>query len=131
VELMAAYLIDEARENVERGGVFLDENYPGWVWRTTPDFLMMQDGCGCVLAQVGRTMNYAEEIERIWPDVGDEVRDRLAHDRGFVVGAHLAEGYAYLDDDEGAAWRMLDALWRDLIERRRAADTGVQDGGER
>lgn len=119
---MVAYTRAEARENIERGMPLLDREFPGWLWQVAPDFLRMEDGCQCVLGQIGVLGTYADAIERLWPDVGDDTRDRLAHDHGFVVGAHLGGE----DGSDQPAFRMLTTLWRQMIEDRRAESTGVR-----
>lgn len=106
---MARLTKERAASRVVRGVRWLDKNFPGWRDRVRITKLNMRygrvrldDGCGCILAQVN-------EDHGGYFSIADARSDRWGVRLGFCAG-----------DDE-ADYRVLDEAWKDEIRAGRKA----------
>lgn len=89
-----------ARERVERGAAFLDENVPGWIDKIT-ESMDVSYGSDCVLAQVyGSFYTRPAELD--------------------TCDATVMHGFERGGDDPFVAYWMLQVEWDRLIAERKA-----------
>lgn len=98
---------------VQRGAALLDEKWPTWAQDIDLDLLDIADGSDCVTAQYNRAMGGAS----LWCSG----RNRLE----LTTTEYIGHGFNAPDLDISARaaldiYATLNALWRDLIQERRA-----------
>lgn len=101
-------LEDYFQPRVEKGAVYLDEKYAGWIDQISTEDLNMMTSCGCICGQ----------LFRHWSN-----RPMDLADKGTEFGFHLWEDEDSLFYNVGAenpAWKVLDRLWLDEINWRKS-----------
>lgn len=102
---------------VQRGAALLDEKWPTWAQDINLSMLDIESGTRCVTAQfaqrkLGRTY---------WWEALDHLGLTEGEDGSYITHGFNAESQVDVSEyAQDEAYATLNALWRDLIQKRRA-----------
>lgn len=138
-----AQLLEEARKRADRGTRWLDENFPGWIWRIKPKSLNLKSAVDCICGQVfdkeasGHSTGYGYAEDHLFSEANSWIsvlvggKKNLNNSEKYYRATRVSVALGFVEGS--TKWKNrgnqievtydeLQEMWEDIVKEKRVAE---------